>query len=231
MVNKTITSALLIVLMVLNYSNISAQTPSVFSEGMISYSITYKDLPEDVKKDSIYLPTNLYALIKGTRTRMEMKTLMGPKVAIVDENSKTNYYLSELMGMKTASELNIKDAERMFRSFKLRMRIDKVEMIKYDSIKVTRLGYVCHPVYIIYTIDGKPFYLKGLYTKEIRPTYNLAFNNGFETFLEGTLLEYEVLESGYVMIFTATSVEPLPVKDEYMEVGSDYTIIPMMGGR
>jgi hypothetical protein len=208
-----------------------AQSEPILSEGMISYNITYKDLPEDVKKDSIYLPTNLYALIKGTRTRMELKTLMGPKVLIVDESKKTNYYLTELMGMKTASELNLKDAERMFRSFKLRMRIDKVEMIKYDSVKVTRMGYECHPVYVIYTIEGKPFYLKGLYTKQIRPTYNLAFNNGFETFLDGTLLEYEVLEAGYVMIFTATNVEPMPVKDEYMEVGSDYTIIPMMGGR
>lgn len=231
MVKTHFKNVVLATLLVLVYANSFAQTEPILSEGMISYNITYKDLPEDLQKDSIYMPTNLYALIKGTRTRMELKTLMGPKVLIIDEGKKTNYYLSEMMGMKTASELNLKDAERMFRSFKLRMRIDKVELIKYDSVKVTRMGYTCHPVYVIYTIDGQPFYLKGLYTKEIRPTYNLAFNNGFETFLDGAMLEYEILENGYVMIFTATGVEPMPVKDEYMEVGSDYTIIPMMGGR
>jgi hypothetical protein len=219
MVNKKTVSVLFICL----FSQVVFA--QIFKQGMVSYKISYPNLAESMRDQELYLPTNMYLLMKGDKRRVELKTVMGPKILLIDDNLKISYMLSELMGKKLAQSVTVTDQQNFSGMFKRQLGIQRSELKRTPSDTKMILGYKCQRVDIVYFFAQGEIVITGYYTDKIKPVFNAAFHNYHEFEIGGLLLEYEVLEQGYIAKFIATDIEAKELEQELFELGEDYTII------
>jgi GLPGLI family protein len=203
--------------------SISAQ--STF-EGMISFDISYDSIPAQQKESSLYLPTNMYVLMKGAKQRMELKTIMGPSIIIIDVEKNESYALSSMMGKKIAMYISPEQNKQM--KDKLNMQHGSgIPKVNYTNQSKNIAGYECSKIIIQSTVDGKPFTFIAYYTKELPPIHSDSYSN---LDVNGCILEYQLFEEGIRMTYTATGVELKKLDDNLFTVPSDYQIVPYQIG-
>jgi GLPGLI family protein len=195
-------------------------------EGMISFDIRYDSIPVQQKESSIYLPTNMYVLMKGAKQRMELKTIMGPSIIIIDVEKNESYALSSMMGKKIAMYISPEQNKQM--KDKLNSQHGSgVPKVEYTNQSKTIAGYKCSKIIIQVNVDGKPFTFIAYYTKELPPIHSDSYSN---LDVNGCILEYQLFEEGIQMTYTATGVDMKKLDDNLFSVPSDYQIVPYQIG-
>jgi hypothetical protein len=199
------------------------------TEGMVSFDITYPNLPENKKQQAIYLPSNMYVLLKGDQVRMELKTILGPVISLTNSKTRESYVLSEMMGKKLAMHSTFDQVKKV--ADKLR-RDNPVppKQVNYTGKTKKIAGYTCKHMLLKTVIDGLPVILDAYYTEDIPPMINDLFNNGYDIEMKGFLMQYKVIQDGMEVVYTATAVEPKAISDDLFLVPKEFEIVPQFSG-
>ncbi len=195
-------------------------------EGMISFDIKYDSIPQQLKESSMYLPTNMYVLMKGSKQRMELKTIMGPSIIIIDVETNESYALSSMMGKKIAMHISSEQNKQMKEKLNTQHGSGNPK-IEYTTQTKTIAGYTCNKIIINSIVDGKPFTFAAYYTKDLPPIHSDSYSN---LDINGCILEYQLFEEGIRMTYTASGVEIKKLDDNLFIVPSDYQIVPYQIG-
>jgi|TARA_B100000965_G_C19600782_1_gene762529 GLPGLI family protein len=179
-------------------------------EGDIIYSITYVQLPDDLKGYESMLPGEITMTISGNKSMLRQEVMGGSQTIISDETSGTGEIMMDMMGQKFHIKLSKEDIEKEEES----MGESTVKSLEGSK---TILGYKCQKGQLInggQTIDV-------WYTKQIDATHK-----EFEK-LNGFPLEYETEEQGMKMRITATKVAERKVDPKEFAVPEGYTTYTM----
>lgn len=195
-------------------------------EGMISFDIKYDSVPEQLKENSLYLPTNMYVLMKGSKQRMELKTIMGPSIIIIDAETNESYALSSMMGKKIAMHITPEQNKQMKDKLNSQHGSGNPK-VEYTTQTKTIAGYKCTKIIINSIVNGKPFTFAAYYTKDLPPIHSDSYSN---LDINGCILEYELFEEGIKMTYTASGVEVKKLENSLFIVPSDYQIVPYQMG-
>ena len=89
---STITFFLLITLFIYN---ITLFAQSNF-EGKIVYTISYTDLPEEMKEYESMLPKDMAITMKGNKSRVEQSQMMGKNIIVSDMDNKNGFIETDM---------------------------------------------------------------------------------------------------------------------------------------
>ncbi|MES2837949.1 MAG: hypothetical protein V4667_10530 [Bacteroidota bacterium] len=184
-----------------------------FTEGVISYEISY---PNPGKNESIIsmMPSTMVYKFKDNKTSGELTGNLGifGTSLISDYENKTLYQTLKVLGKKFCAELHQKEVDD---------NIAKEPKMNIVPSKETKqiAGYTCKKATVIFddkTIPSFDIY----YTNEIK----IEKANWYTPFkeIDGVLLEYRVKRYNIEMQFTATSVEHKEIEDDVFILTSDY---------
>ena len=180
--------------------------PAKDFEGTLVYSITYIEVPEEVKGYESMLPKELSMHIKGNKLRIEQKVMGGLQTIIVDQDAMTTDILMDMMGQKInvymTSEEMIKAAEE-----------SKPPKINYMEGEKKILGFKCQQAELIIDEDTKNTVW---YSKQIKIKHK-----DFQ-YLDGFPLEYTSATGDMVLKMTATEVDNKDLSDDMFSVPSGY---------
>lgn len=193
-----------------------------FSEGMISFKITYPSLSAELKKQEEYLPQNLYVLTKNHMTRLELKTIMGPMITITNNKTSEVVILTEMLGKKLAMKSTVEDSKRISK----KVSPDMTKRIEETGETKTIAGYLCKKARVHITTGGKTQASDIYYSPDIPPMYNDTYNNGFDIVIPGFIMQYSIVQEGVETTFTAVKVEPKQVSDSVFEIPAGYELMP-----
>jgi GLPGLI family protein len=211
--------ATLLVTGILSTSNtVYAQKGKAF-EGTIVYSIDVNGdaLPPEAKQ--MFTGSEMTVALKGQKSRTDLKMGMQQTTAVSDAKAKTGFTLMDVMGQK----------------FKINIKADdKLPAVKVKELSETKTiaGYLCKKAEV--TADGstEPFIV--YYTEEIA---NTGYNSQIKG-IKGYPLEFEVLQGGMKISYTAKSVNKEKIEDSRFEVETkDYKevtredLMKMFGGK
>lgn len=223
---KSILKIALVVCAFVSFQQLRAQR---IKEGMVSFVIRYENLTGEMKEQQDYLPTNMYILFKEDKSRIEIKTVMGPMVTLSDSKQKISYVLTEMFGKKMAMKVTPEGAKKAADQMKKSNMIGEKKLVLTNETKKIA-GYTCKKALVKTTIEGKPAELICYYTNELAPVMNDTYNNGYDLNIDGFVMEYSLVQNGVTMIFTAEKVEAKTVSDESFVVPAGYQIVDQFGG-
>lgn len=164
-------------------------------EGTIVYGIEYKDLPEEMAAFEAMLPDQTTVQIKGDQSRTEQSLGMGMKqVTIFDSKKNSGTLLLDMMGKKTAVEMN---AEEMDKQKGKNKAEPKFEYIDGDVKKIA--GYKCKKARVI--LEGTTG-LELYYTEDLPKGASREFKG-----LNGFPLQYTIASGPMTMTLTASTVK------------------------
>lgn len=176
-------------------------------EGLITYEISYTDMPAELKGQESMLPKNIYVYYKNELTMVEQSMGMLGQTKVVSnakENSMHTYM--NVMGNQYILKMDILN--------------DETDDLKYTVLEGTEtiLGYKCSKV-LYKTEDGESMTL--YYTKEIPAA--LA-NQNFKG-IDGTPLKYSMKANRMTMLVTAKSVEKKKIDKSLFELPKDVEVM------
>ncbi|MCF8257542.1 MAG: DUF4412 domain-containing protein [Flavobacteriales bacterium] len=175
-------------------STFSAMAQKGF-EGTVVFGIEYKDLPAEMAAFEAMLPDQTTVQIKGDQSRTEQSLGMGMKqVTIFDTKKNNGTLLLDMMGKKTAVEMNAAEMEKQRGE---KNKEPKFEYIEGDVKKIA--GYKCKKAKVILEGDTD---LEVYYTDELPAGASREFKG-----LKGFPLEYSIVSGPMTMKLTASSVK------------------------
>ncbi len=179
-------------------------------EGMITYSIEYVQLPQELKGFESMLPSEMTSYVKGGKMRTEQETAMtGKQIVIIDEEAKKAVTLMDIMGNKIAMPVPIDEMDDDSKN-NSKVKID------YQNDSKTIAGYSCKKAVISSEDSNVPVTV--YYTTDFT-TKDSNFHD-----LKGFPLEYTLSEEGMQMRISAKVVEKKTIADSYFETPADYKI-------
>jgi GLPGLI family protein len=197
-------------------------------EGVVTYSISFEKsgLPPDAITMLSGAESVVY--IKGDKRRVDMKTVMQSTASVMDDKAKTVLMTMDVMGQKYMIRMNEADLKK-------EKDAAPVNSINYLDETKEIAGYNCKKAEVtMKESDGSVQLFVVFYTDAI-PTNDMK--NTFEG-LKGFPLQYDIIQAGIAMSFTAKSVSKDPVPDSKFELSeSGYKVTTlddlqkeMMGG-
>ena len=189
-------------------------------EGKIVYKISYKDLPAEMKNYENMLPKEMTIQLKGNKSRVEQKQMMGTNVIVSDMDQKNGFMEMVMGGQKLRMNISTEEFDK---------QEGKIENIEYLDETKTIAGYPCKKA-IIKDDDGN-LAMTIYYTEKIKnqPQKEFIGLNGFP-------LEYSMSQNGINMLMTADQVTEEAVSDAIFEKSDGFKDISqadlqkMMGG-
>lgn len=181
-------------------------------EGVITYKISYENLPEEMAAYESMLPTEAISTLKGHMYKMEQPLSMGMKqVTIMDNKEESGVLLMDMMGRKNAIVLD-KESRKEFESEK-----DEPE-IKYLNETKMIAGYECKKAEMKFEAEnGESGKMIIYYTDKIAPK-DMNQVKG----LKGFPLQYSTNAGQFIMTLTAESVNKGKVSDEEFTIPEGY---------
>ena len=179
-------------------------------EGVVTYSITYLDVPAEIEGMESMLPSETIKYIDGQRIRIEQTMLMGTQVVISDFAANTSIVLMDILGNKIAMVVPEEEMENEAQA------TTSIE-INYFKDSKTIAGYKCKKAVI--TGDGFETPAIVYYTTKIPYTED-QFKG-----LKGLPLEMTVNSEGMQMVLSATSVQKKEVEESMFVIPDDYSIM------
>ena len=172
-------------------------------EGVVTYSISFEK--SGLPPDAIAMLSGAESVIyfKGDKRRVDMKTLMQSTSSVIDDKAKTMLMTMDVMGQKYMIRMNEADLKK-------EKDAAPVNSINYLDETKEIAGYKCKKAEVtMKDADGSAQLFVVFYTDAI-PTNDMR--NTFEG-LKGFPLQYDIVQAGIAMSFTAISISIDPVPD------------------
>lgn len=189
-------------------------------EGKIMYTITYTDMPAEMKGYEAMLPKDITIQIKGNKSRVEQNQMMGKNVVVSDMDQKNGFMEMDMGGQKL--RMNISTAEFTDES-------NKMSNIEYLDETKTILGYPCKKA--IMKDESGQMAMTVYYTDKINNKAQMEFIG-----LKGFPLEYSMTQQNMSMQMVVTDISEEVISDAIFEKSDGYKDISqadlqkMMGG-
>jgi len=189
-------------------------------EGKIIYTITYTDMPAEMKGYEAMLPKDITIQIKGNKSRVEQNQMMGKNVVVSDMDQKNGFMEMDMGGQKL--RMNISTAEFTDES-------NKMSNIEYLDETKTILGYPCKKA--IMKDESGQMAMTVYYTDKINNKAQMEFIG-----LKGFPLEYSMTQQNMSMQMVVTDISEEVISDAIFEKSDGYKDISqadlqkMMGG-
>lgn len=189
-------------------------------EGKIVYTISYKDMPDEMKGYENMLPKDMTIHIKGNKSRVEQSQMMGTNVVVSDMDKKNGFMEMDMGGQKL--RLNISTEEFNDES-------NKMSDIEYLDETKTISGYPCKKA-IMKDASGSVI-MTVFYTEKINNQAQMEFVG-----LKGFPLEYSMTQQNMTMKMVASEISEQSVPENLFEKAEGFSDISkadlqkMMGG-
>lgn len=190
-----------------------AFTPAIAQkgfEGTVVFGIEYKDLPPEMAAFEAMLPDETVIKIKGDMSRTEQSLGMGMKqVTVFDTKKNQGTLLLDMMGKKTAVEMNADEMEKQRGS---KAKTPEIEYMDEDVKKIA--GFKCKKAKV--KVEGGTE-LELYYTDELPASASREFKG-----LKGFPLEYTIVSGPMKMKLTASSVKQETLDKKLFEIPDGY---------
>jgi hypothetical protein len=184
-------------------------------EGVITYKISYPDIKATEAQMAMY-PKVFTISIKGSKSRSELVTGMGPMVTITDYEAKTKVALMEMMGQKMAIKTTPEEID------KENADAPKVN-VEYSSETKTIVGYLCKKAIVTTNEDGVKTTYTVFYTNELGGK-GTNFDNPTYKDIDGVLMEFTLKTPQFSMMFTVTGVEKKSISAKEFDIPAEYKL-------
>lgn len=195
-------------LSVLSTQNLFAQD----FEGKMTMTIEYEEVPEEIEPYLSMLPKESVLYIKGTKTRIEQNTMGGSNITIMDSKTNKGYIIMNMMGQKSAFELNGSDDADSKKD-----TVKPVVKVLDETKEIA--GYKCKKATVKYADEEEPMVV--WFTEEIIGVYNQQYNN---VGINGAIMEYNVKAQGMEMKMTVSKISKEKVSDDKFTVPEGYEV-------
>lgn len=180
----------------------AALSQKTLSEGSIQYDISVQTGAQDPKMADMFDGAKASLYLRGTHSRSELNSALGNTVTIYDHRDGTGVVLREFGTQKLLIKMNRDNWND---------KNLKYEGITFTPTGETKLicGYPCEKADALLK-DGTRFTV--FYTRQL-VAENAAYDPQFSK-LPGMALEYESLQGGMKIRYTATRVsfDPVPIQ-------------------
>lgn len=180
-------------------------------EGVITYSITYDQLPAEMQGMEQMLPKSQKILVKGDKTRFEQTTQVSSTIVLSDIGTGTSTILIEAAGQKFKLSMSKEDVDKTIKQ-------QGTPEINYVDGTKEVAGYLCKKAEV--TMDGLDEKAIFYYTEEIPPISMRGMEN---LQLKGMALEYKMSTNGMKMVMMVTDMQKQDISDEMFTVPDGYT--------
>lgn len=181
-------------------------TTSLFAqsdfEGIIDFSISYIELPAEMKGYEAMLPKEMSITMKGNKSRIEQSQMMGTNVIVSDMDKKNGFIEMDMGGQKLRMLITTDEFEKEENK--------PLSNIEYLDETKNILGYACKKA--IMKNDLGDTVMIVFYTKEIRNKAQKEFVG-----LEGFPLQYNMTQQKMTMEILATGINKQTVLDGSFE--------------
>lgn len=181
-------------------------------EGTIIMGIEYDNLPAELEAYESMLPKENVLKVKGNKSRVEMPSMGGEQIVIMDSDKQEGVILMNLMGQKIAMKMGPED-------FKAGEEAAKESKTETEITKETKkiAGYNCTKA-IITDEDGEE--MEVWFTKEI-PTV-ASENKKINGDIDGFPMQYSMERQGMSMVVTVTKVDKGNISDTEFDTPEGY---------
>ena len=189
-------------------------------EGKIIYTITYTDLPAEMKQMEAMLPMDMTIFMKGNKSRVEQNQMMGKNIVVSDMDNKNGFMEMNMGGQKL--RLNISTEE-------FKDEAEKMPIVEYLDETKTIAGYPCKKA--IMKDENGNVLMTVFYTNKIKNQAQKKFIG-----LKGFPLSYSMTQNNMTFEMAASEVSEQSVSDKIFEKSAGYKDISqadlqkMMGG-
>ncbi len=189
-------------------------------EGKIVYTITYSNLPSEMKGYESMLPKDMTIYIKGNKSRMEQSQMMGKNIVVSDMDKKIGFVEMDISGQKLRMNMSTKDFD------------DQKSIpsnIEYFDDSKNILGYDCKKA--IMKDDSGDISMTVYFTEKIKNQAQKEFMG-----LKGFPLQYKMAQQSMTVEMTASEISEQMVPDNLFNKSDGYKDISesdlqkMMGG-
>ena len=189
-------------------------------EGKVIYTISYKDLPEEMKAMEGMLAKNMTIVMKGSKSRVEQSQMMGKNVVVSDMDQKNGFMEMDMAGQKFRINISTEEFEQ---------KSNQLPNIEYLDETKTIAGYPCKKA--IMKDENGLLTMTVFYTEKITNKSQTEFAG-----LKGFPLQYSMQQQNMTMEMTATQVTKESISDDAFKKSDGYQEITqadlqkMMGG-
>jgi hypothetical protein len=180
-------------------------------EGEINYTISYLEVPDEIKGMESMLPSTMMFHIKGSKVALVQKIMGGSQIVISDSDTGESSILMDMMGQKFAISISKAEAEAAAEEM-------GKPIIAYSSGSKEIAGYNCQKANI--TLDEDVIEI--WYTKDIKGAVHTEFKE-----LDGFPMQYITFNQGMKLEITATEVTKASQVDSLFKVPEGYTTMTM----
>jgi hypothetical protein len=189
-------------------------------EGKIVFTISYTDLPAEMKNFESMLPKDMTIMLKGNKSRVEQSQMMGKNVIVTDMDQKNGFVEMDMGGQKLRMNISTKEFEAEENILKNVEYLDETKTIAgYPSKKA------------IVKDDSGAVMMTLFYTEKIKNQAQKEFAG-----LKGFPLEYSMSQNNINMVIAASEISEEKVADAVFVKSDGYQDITqddlqkMMGG-
>lgn len=189
-------------------------------EGRIIYTISYTNLPDEMKGYESMLPKDIKIHMKGNKSRVEQSQMMGTNVVVSDMDNKSGFLEMDVNGQKLRLMVSTAQFEE---------EASRMTNIEYVNESKVIAGYPCKKA--IMKDENGNVVMSVYYTEKIQNKAQKEFVG-----LKGFPLEYSMNQQNIKMMMTASVVAEEAVPDQLFEKSEGYKDISeadlqqMMGG-
>lgn len=173
-------------------------------EGVITYSIEYIEVPEEIRGMESMLPSEMTMTFKDENARVEQEIMGGSQVVVTGEQT---FVLMDMMGQKIAITMTDEEVAKAKEEA-------EEPVYEYSDETKTIIGIECKKV-VLTTENGDVVIW---YTDEVKVG---ATVDNFE-FLDGLPLQYETVQQGMKLRLTAKNILEEDVSDSEFEIPAGY---------
>lgn len=182
-------------------------------EGKVTLEMEYTDLPPELEQYESMLPKEMIQYVKGTKLRMEVSTMMGNNITVIDSENKTGFTLMDMMGQKKAIKMDAETFETDEKATEPTVKI--VEGSK------TIAGYKCKKA-LVTGEDGTE--LEIWYTEDLP---NASAPGSAQSKVPGYPMQFSMNQNGMSSTITVSKIEKQKVADTQFEIPDGYEITTM----
>ncbi|MCG8309576.1 MAG: hypothetical protein MI975_19425 [Cytophagales bacterium] len=175
-------------------------------EGRVVYSISYEDMPAEMKEMESMLPKEMIIHIKGSKSRLEQNQMMGKTIVISDMDRKNGFMEMEMGGQKIRINISTEEFDK---------DANQMPNIEYLEETKTIAGYPCKKA-IMKDKTGQ-LSMTVYYTEKISNKAQREFVG-----LKGFPLQYSVTQQNIKMGITASVVSEESVSDAIFDKSDGY---------
>lgn len=190
-------------------------------EGKVVYTMTYEDMPAEMKGMESMLPKEMKMYIKENKSRIEQDNMMGKTIIVSDMDAKTGFMEMNMAGQSLRMNISAEDFEK---------EVNKMPDIAYFNETKNIAGYDCKKA--IMKDESGQLTLTVYYTEKISNKAHRQFGG-----LKGFPLEYSMPQQGMKVIMTASEVSEESISESIFNKSEGYRDITqeelqqmMMGG-